>query len=114
MLFRSRIDALVHDLVEESARVEDIRQTEAYAEALLALRAFMFDEVYLRPETETERDRIRNVVQSLFQWFLDHPDELPASDDPLEVRVVDHVAGMTDRYALRAYRERFEPSAWRF
>ena len=109
-----RIDALVHDLVEESARVEDILQTEAYAEALLALRAFMFDEVYLRPETETERDRIRNVVQSLFQWFLDHPDELPASDDPLDVRVVDHVAGMTDRYALRAYRERFEPSAWRF
>ena len=32
-----RIDALVHDLVEESARVEDIRQTEAYAEALLEI-----------------------------------------------------------------------------
>ena len=40
-----RIDALVHDLVEESARTEDIRQTADYAEALLALRAFMFDEV---------------------------------------------------------------------
>ena len=74
----------------------------------------MFDEVYLRPETATERARIRNVVQSLFQWYLDHPDELPSSDEPLETRVVDHVAGMTDRYALRAYRERFEPSAWRF
>ena len=109
-----RIDALVHDLVEESARVGDIRQTAPYAEALLGLRAFMFEEVYLRPETETERDRIRNVVQSLFGWFLDHPAELPPSDDPLETRVVDHVAGMTDRYALRAYRERFEPSAWRF
>jgi dGTP triphosphohydrolase len=24
------------------------------------------------------------------------------------------VAGMTDRYALRAYRARFEPDAWRF
>jgi dGTPase len=109
-----RIDALVHDLVEESARVEDIRQTDACAEALLGLWAFMFEEVYLRPETATERARIRNVVQSLFQWYLDHPEELPASDDPLETRVVDHVAGMTDRYALRAYRERFEPSAWRF
>ena len=109
-----RIDALVHDLVEESARVQDIRQTDAYSAALLGLRGFMFDEVYLRPETATERARIRNVVQSLFQWYLDHPDELPSSDEPLETRVVDHVAGMTDRYALRAYRERFEPSAWRF
>ncbi|MGI9116810.1 MAG: deoxyguanosinetriphosphate triphosphohydrolase [Gaiellales bacterium] len=109
-----RIDALVHDLVEESARVEDIRQTETYAAALLELRAFMFDEVYMRPETDTERARIRNVVQSLFAWYLEHPDEVPTGDAPLETRVVDHVAGMTDRYALRAYRERFEPSAWRF
>lgn len=109
-----RIDALVHDLVERSAAVEDIEQTAAYADALLALRSFMFAEVYLRPATETERGRIRNVVQSLFQWFLDHPEEVPIGDDPFEVRVVDHVAGMTDRYALRAYRARFEPDAWRF
>ena len=109
-----RIDALVHDLVEESARIEDIQQTPPYAEALLELRGFMFDEVYMRPATETERARIRNVVQSLFAWYLEHPDEVPPSDDPFETRVVDHVAGMTDRYALRAYRDRFEPSAWRF
>ena len=104
----------VHDLVEESARIEDIQQTPPYAEALLELRGFMFDEVYMRPATETERARIRNVVQSLFAWYLEHPDEVPPSDDPFETRVVDHVAGMTDRYALRAYRDRFEPSAWRF
>jgi dGTPase len=109
-----RIDALVHDLVEESARVQDIQQTAPYAEALLELRAFMFEEVYMRPATETERARIRNVVQSLFAWYLEHPEEVPAGDDAFETRVVDHVAGMTDRYALRAYRERFEPSAWRF
>ena len=109
-----RIDALVHDLVEESARVEDIQQTAPYAEALLELRAFMFEEVYMRPATETERARIRNVVQSLFAWYLEHPEEVPAGDDAFETRVVDHVAGMTDRYALRAYRDRFEPSAWRF
>ena len=109
-----RIDALVHDLVERSAVLGDIAQTEPYAEALLELRAFMFAEVYLRPATETERGRIRNVVQSLFVWLLDHPEEVPIGDDPIDVRVVDYLAGMTDRYALRAYRARFEPDAWRF
>ena len=109
-----RIDALVHDLVERSAVVEDIEQTAPYAEALLELRRFMFDEVYLRPATETERGRIRNVVQSLFVWFFEHPEEVPISEDSFETRVLDHVAGMTDRYALRAYRARFEPDAWRF
>jgi dGTP triphosphohydrolase len=28
--------------------------------------------------------------------------------------VIDHVAGMTDRYALRTYRELFEPEGWAF
>ena len=109
-----RIDALVHDLVEQSAVVRDIEQTGPYAEALLELRSFIYAEVYLRPATETERGRIRNVVQSLFVWLLEHPEEVPPGDDPFEVRAVDHVAGMTDRYALRAYRDRFEPDAWRF
>ncbi len=109
-----RIDALVHDLVERSAVVEDIEQTAPYAAALLDLRTFMFDEVYLRPATETERGRIRNVVQSLFVWYLEHPEEVPTSEDVFETRVLDYVAGMTDRYALRAYRARFEPDAWRF
>jgi dGTPase len=109
-----RIDALVHDLVERSAVVCDIEQTSPYAEALLQLRAFMFDEVYMRAETDAERGRIRHVVQSLFAWFTEHPEELSPGEEPVEVRVVDHVAGMTDRYALKAYRERFEPDAWRF
>jgi dGTPase len=100
--------------VERSAEAGDIEQTAPCAEALLELRAFMFDEVYLRAETATERDRIRNVVQSLFTWLLEHPDEVPEGGEPLATRAVDHVAGMTDRYALREYRARFEPDAWRF
>lgn len=107
-----RIDALVHDLVERSAIVEDIEQTGPYAEALLALRSFMFDEVYMRAETDAERARIGHVVQSLFAWYLEHPEELPPGDEAIEMRVIDHVAGMTDRYALKTYRERFEPDAW--
>src|SRR6478672_9936478 len=42
-----RVDTLVHDLVETSAREGDIRQTEEIGTAMLALRTFMFDHVYL-------------------------------------------------------------------
>src|SRR5436190_12427852 len=41
-----RIDALVHDLVETSAREGDIRQSEDVGAAMLALRTFMFEAVY--------------------------------------------------------------------
>jgi dGTP triphosphohydrolase len=50
------------------------------------------------------------VVRSLFRWYLEHAEMLPASEEPDPVtRVSDFVAGMTDRYALRTYRDIFEP-----
>ena len=44
-----RIDRLVHDLVETSEEAGDIRQSDEIGEAMLSLRAFMFDRVYLGP-----------------------------------------------------------------
>jgi dGTPase len=80
------------------------------------LRSFMFEGGLPRPGVEPERRRVEHVVRSLVDWYCDHPDELPGDGrdgEPLEVAVVDHVAGMTDRFALRQYRELFEPDGWR-
>ena len=46
-----RIDTLVHDLVESSDAAGDIVQGEEVGAAMLSLRSFMFDEVYLGPQT---------------------------------------------------------------
>jgi dGTPase len=110
-----RVDRLVHDLVEASAVAGDIVQTPRLGEAMLALRSFMFEAVYLRPESADELRRVRHVVTSLFDRFHGQPELMPPSPEPdLVRRVVDHVAGMTDRYALRVYRAAFEPDGWRF
>ena len=47
---RERIDTLVHDLVETSERAGDIVQGEEVGDAMLALRTFMFERVYLGPQ----------------------------------------------------------------
>ena len=106
-----RIDTLVHDLVEHSARAGDIVQGEAVGEAMLRLRAFMFDRVYLGAAARAEHVKLERVLRGLFDWYADHPDELPdgvagaAEDD----RVIDYLAGMTDRFAIRAWTDRFVP-----
>ena len=46
----ARIDRLVHDIVESSEGVDDIRQSAEVGEAMLSLRAFMFERVYLGPQ----------------------------------------------------------------
>ncbi|MCU0308431.1 MAG: deoxyguanosinetriphosphate triphosphohydrolase [Thermoleophilia bacterium] len=106
----SRLTTLVQDIVRMSAEGEVIRQSDEVGEAFRALRRFMFDNVYLAAPASGESARARGVVQALFDHHLAHPGLLPAGGDPDPVtRVTDYVAGMTDRFALRAYREAFMP-----
>ena len=75
---------------------------------MLRLRTFMFEHVYLGPIARAEHAKIERVLRGLFDWYCEHPDELPAGPD-LADRVIDWLAGMTDRYAIRAWAERFVP-----
>ena len=87
-----RIDRLVHDIVETSEGVDDIRQSPEVAEAMLSLRAFMFERVYLGPRAAPEHERAHAVVRRIFDHLIERGD---AVDD-----AVDYVSGMTDRFAL--------------
>ncbi len=104
----ARIDTLVHDLVEHSEQAGDIVQGDEVGGAMLRLRTFMFDNVYLGPTARAEHAKIERVLRGLFDWYCEHPDELPAGDE-LADRVIDWLAGMTDRYAIRAWSDRFVP-----
>ncbi|HEX2016644.1 MAG TPA: deoxyguanosinetriphosphate triphosphohydrolase, partial [Solirubrobacteraceae bacterium] len=61
-----RIDALVHDLVEHSDRAGQIVQGAEAAQAMEALREFMFDRVYLGPVARREHAKIDTVITTLF------------------------------------------------
>jgi dGTPase len=96
-----RIDRLVHDIVESSAEAEDIVQSDEIGRAMLNLRAFMFERVYLGPAARDQRDTATATVRRIFAHLVEHSEELPEGypGDPSE-RVTDYIAGMTDRFAL--------------
>jgi dGTPase len=105
-----RLTRLVGDIVETSRGHEVIAQSDEVGEAFRRLRAFMFDRVYLAPPNSVEAERAIHVVTALFDLCLREPERLPESTEPdLVARVTDFVSGMTDRYALRVYREGFLP-----
>src|SRR3954454_2570654 len=111
-----RIDALVHDLVEHSERAGDIAQGDEAGEAMAALREFMFDRVYMGTAARREHAKIDRVVRTLFDHFADDPARLPdaggAPGADLPQRVTDYVAGMTDRYCIRAFEALSVPEAF--
>jgi dGTPase len=87
-----RIDTLVHDLIESSQHRGDIVQSDEVGAAMLSLRAFMFDRVYLGPETRPQHVRARATIGAIFTTLADR------GDPPDEI--TEFVAGMTDRFAL--------------
>ena len=109
-----RIDVLVHDLVEHSAVAGTIVQGERAGAAMAELREFMFEQVYLGPEARREHVKIERVVRALFEHYCAAPelipDSIPAGD--LARRVTDYIAGMTDRFCIRAFEQLSVPVAF--
>jgi dGTPase len=109
-----RIDALVHDLVEHSEEAGAIVQSEAAGTAMSDLREFMFERVYMGPDARREGAKIELVVRSLFGHYCQVPSEIPGSipDGPLDRRVTDYLAGMTDRFCISAFEALSVPVAF--
>jgi dGTPase len=111
-----RIDTLVSDLVERSAEAGEIALSPAVLDALDQLRNFLFERVYLREEAQAEQAKAIGLVRALFEYYLGHPDAVPAeylgTPGDLPTRVADYIAGMTDRFALRTYEGLFLPQGW--
>lgn len=101
-----RIDTLVSDIVENSLEAGDIVQSEEIGGAMLRLRKFMFDTVYLGPEARSEHERVERTLTALMDHYLANLDEVPpgAGDADDLQRVVDYVAGMTDRFCIATFR----------
>jgi dGTPase len=100
-----RIDTLVRDLVERSAAAGDIVQGEDAGAAMDRLRTFMFERVYLGPHSRQEAGRIERMLRALFAYYAESPPPPAVADASESERVVDWLAGMTDRFALRAFKD---------
>jgi dGTPase len=111
-----RIDTLVRDIVERSSEAGDIVQSREIGGAMLRLRKFMFDRVYLGPDAQHEHERVERTMRGLFDHYIEHPDELPQWDPGASEcqRVADYIAGMTDRFCIAKFTELTIPEEARF
>ncbi len=103
-----RIDTLVRDMIYNSSNKGEISLSEGIYGALMQLRAWLFEHVYINPHSR-ENQKAAGVVVALFEHYLEHPEERVESDPDPICETVDFVAGMTDRYALATYRRLFLP-----
>ena len=111
-----RLDALITAIVQESWPASGLSDKESDTkpvismdqetrDAMMELRDYMFQNIYL-PLGNTRQSEVgRDVVKLLYHYFVTNSEEIPPpyfspGTDP-ERAAVDYVAGMTDHYAIR-------------
>ncbi len=116
-----RIGSMVRDMIQASLAVggRDIQLSPPVVAAIEELRNWLFENVYLVSTVHDDFIKASRVLRELFTCFIEGRESLsavggrPHADDPLEVSVIDFLAGMTDRYAINLYQRLFLPQPWK-
>ena len=99
----ARIKTMVLDLVVASEGAGEIAMTPHIFDAMSVTRKFLFERVYLGRVATATSNAVELIVGTLLEHFeANLPPESAAAG---KAGAVDYVAGMTDRFALRAFEE---------
>ena len=111
-----RINTLVLSAIRNTK--DEVALDDDVQAAFDILHEFMFDRVYTNPVCKSEEKKAIAMIEQLFSFFVEHPDELPneyisiAWQEGAQRAAADYIAGMTDGYALREFSRYFIPSGW--
>jgi dGTPase len=72
----------------------------------------MFDRVYLAADAQRQTPRIERMLRALFDHYAANPPPALTEDASEQQRVVDWLAGMTDRFAVRAFADLSMPQGF--
>ena len=112
-----RITTMVTSLIRNSP-AGVVNMDADVLEAYDALHEFMYEAVYQNDYAKREEKKVPHLIESLFGYYVRHPDRLPesmreiAEADGKEQAACDYIAGMTDRFAVDLYSNLFIPKAW--
>lgn len=112
---RMRIDTMTKDIIENSRNQPFIKMSERVNSATDQLRKFLFNRVYIGSKAKAEERKAKKILQELFLYYIENPQELNinySSQEEIERLAVDYTAGMTDRYAISTYQRVFVPSGF--
>ncbi len=103
-----RIDTLLKSLIFESKDKPHISMEPAVHEAMLGLRSFMFERVYMHPYIQKEVNKYHAVIKFLYDRFFKDISLIPEdirinAADNIHTAVTDYIASMTDRYAISSF-----------
>ena len=116
---KERLNRMIHDVVANSAGRPDVVMSETTWESMMALRKFLFEEVYDNHIVKKEEGKSVRLVQTLYQYYLENIDLLPEdylklldAGTPREIAVCDYIASMSDKFVIATFESLYIPKSW--
>lgn len=115
--FGERINTLITDIISNSTGTNTVIMSEDVFKAYNKLRSFLFKKVYIGSDAKGQENKARHIVTQLYSYYIANSEKLMLGlpvdhTETIEQIVCDHIAGMTDRYAINLYCELFLPLSW--
>ena len=119
--FRERINGLVHNVIETSGRTGSVDLSPEYLKAMMELRSAMYRSVYVGSEAKKEEKKAEDMIAALYDVFIEDPERfltpllkerLITGEEKTEILVCDHIASMSDNYAMQLFTDLFIPKRW--
>jgi len=114
-----RIGTLVADLAARTLQTRpdiELRMSDTVLDALLGLRAFLFEAVYENQVATAEFKKASGILGGLWERVRQEPgtflDPRTVEEEGIDVATRDFLAGMTDRFAVSLYERLFIPKPW--
>lgn len=113
-----RIQTMIQSVVRASGTSETIVMEPDISAATERLKDFLFTNVYFNPKAKGEEHKAEEMLESLFRYFEERPEQMPeeyvliASFEGAGRAVCDYISGMTDRFAIQTFKRLFVPEVW--
>lgn len=115
-----RIDTLVKDCIYNSlTKISEgdivISLSPEIKAALVGLRQFMFENIYLGPTLNAEKEKAKFVLRHVFAHYIKYPEKMPkfyqniGEIEGMHQGVADYIAGMSDDFCIHTFNEIYVP-----
>ncbi len=113
-----RIDTMIRDIVLSSYGQAHVRMSADIETLTEELRQYMFQHVYFGSKAKEEEGKAENMIRLLYAHYREMPQDMGqdalrrVEQYGLDQTVTDYIAGMTDRFAVNAFKEIYIPKGW--
>mgnify|MGYP006277000009 FL=1 len=113
-----RIDTMVTDMINESRNKDEICRSPKIYKATQKLREYLFENVYFGSLAKVEEGKAKRLIKLLYRYYQENISDIPKEfrnrieDSNQEQIIIDYIAGMSDRYAIKVGKDIYIPEPW--